>query len=94
MHGKYLPSWNRKRHLDELLVLVDGVQGAADVVGDFCAASLLDQAGQLHDGCFEGELVFIDFVEQGREQVLIWHRDSSTKEGHRSGGDVVTHSGS
>lgn len=32
---------------------------------------------QLHDGCFKGELVFVDFGQQGREQVRVWHRCSS-----------------
>ena len=60
---------HRQRQLDELFVLVDGVQGAAHVVGDISRAAGLDSIRKLHDGGFEGELVFVDFVQQGGEQV-------------------------
>lgn len=41
------------------------------------SAALLDPVRKLQDGGFEGEFVFVDFEEQGREQVEIWHRGSS-----------------
>jgi len=59
----------RERQLDELLVLVDGVQGAADVVGDVSRTAGLDPIRKLQDGGFEGELVFVDLEKKGREQV-------------------------
>jgi hypothetical protein len=59
----------RERHLDELFVLVDSFQGAAYVIGDIGRSALLDPIRKLHDGSFQGELVFVDFEEQGREQV-------------------------
>ena len=58
-----------ERQLDDLFVLVDGVQGAAHVVGDVSLAAGLDPIRKLHDGGFEGELVFVDLVQQGGEQV-------------------------
>lgn len=59
----------RERHFDEFLIPIDGVQGAADVIGDVGAAVVFDPIGQFHDGGFQGELVFVDFEKQGREQV-------------------------
>lgn len=58
-----------KRHLDELFVLVDRPERAAHILGDVCRSALFDPVRQLHDGGFEGELVFVDFEEKGREQV-------------------------
>jgi hypothetical protein len=45
------------------------VQSTADVLGDIGRSALLAPVGQFHDGGFEGELVFVDLEEQGREQV-------------------------
>lgn len=63
--------------LNELFVPIDGVQRAANVVGCFGAAFLLNPVRKLHDGCFKGELVFVDFGQQGRGQVRVRHRCSS-----------------
>jgi hypothetical protein len=49
---------HRKRQLDELFVLVDGVQGAAHVVRDFGGALLLDPVGQFKDGGLKGSIGF------------------------------------
>jgi len=51
---------HRERHLDELLVPIDGFQGSSNVVGDFGRAVGFDRVGKLKDGCFKGELVFVN----------------------------------
>jgi hypothetical protein len=40
---------------------------APHVVGDVSRSALLDPIRQLHDGGFQGELVFVALEEQGRE---------------------------
>lgn len=52
---------HRECHLDELFIFIDGVQGAADVIGYVGRAALLDPVRKLQDGGFEGELVFVNF---------------------------------
>ena len=59
----------RKRQLDEFLILADRIQGAAHIVGDIGSSLLFDLVGQFQDGGLKGQLVFVDLVEQGREQV-------------------------
>ena len=54
---------HRQRQLDELFILVDGVQGAAHVVGNVSRAARLDPIGKLQDGGFQGELVFVDLEQ-------------------------------
>jgi hypothetical protein len=51
---------HRERDLDELLVTIDRLQGAAHIVGNLGISSLLDPICQLHDGGLEGELVLVD----------------------------------
>jgi len=51
---------HRQRHLDEFLIPVDCVQGAANIVGYIGRATLLYPKRELHDGRFQGELVFVD----------------------------------
>jgi hypothetical protein len=68
---KWPPSLRRhkncERKLDELFVLIDGVQGTADVVGDVGRAACFNLVGKLKDGGLKGELVFVDLEEQGGE---------------------------
>lgn len=60
---------HRKGQLDELLVLADGVQGSAHVVGVIGGTTRLYPVGQFKNGSFEGQLVFVDLEKKGREQV-------------------------
>lgn len=60
---------HRERQLDKFFVLIDGVQGAADVIGDVGRTALLHPVLKLQDCGFQGELVFIDLEQQGMEQV-------------------------
>lgn len=53
----------RESQIDELLVLADCVQSAANVAGGLGCPSLLDPECQLHDCGFEGELVLIDLEQ-------------------------------
>lgn len=54
-------------HFDELFVVSDREEGASHVVCHLGGATLLHPIGQLQDGCFEGELVFVELRKQGRE---------------------------
>ena len=49
---------HRKRQLDELFVLVDGIQGTANDVRYFGGAFLLDPVVRFEDGGLKGQLVF------------------------------------
>ena len=49
-----------KRYLDELLVSIDRVQGAPNIVGDVRRSAHLYPVRKLHDGGLQGELVFVD----------------------------------
>jgi hypothetical protein len=55
---------HRERHLDELFIFVDRVQGAAHVVGDLCRTAHFHPVLKLHDGGLKGELVFVDLEKQ------------------------------
>ena len=46
---------HRQRHLAELLIPVDCVQGATNVVGYIGRATLLYPKRELHDGGFQGD---------------------------------------
>jgi hypothetical protein len=60
---------HRKRNLDKFFILVDCPERASHVVSDIRRAALLDPIRQFQDGSFEDELIFVDLVKQGREQV-------------------------
>lgn len=47
--------------LDELFVLINGVQSTANIFCHISGAALLDPVRNLHDGGFEGQLVFVQF---------------------------------
>ena len=55
----------RQRQLNEFFVLVDGIQGSADVVGDIGRAARLNPVRELQDGGLKGELVFVYLEQQG-----------------------------
>ncbi|MNR61583.1 hypothetical protein D3C85_1833730 [compost metagenome] len=43
--------------------------GAADITADLGRSAMLNPKRELHDGGLQGELVFVDLEQQGREQV-------------------------
>lgn len=60
---------HRERHLDEFFVLVDRLKGAADITADLGRSAMLNTKREHHDGSLQGELVFVDLEQHGREQV-------------------------
>lgn len=46
----------------ELLIFVDGVQGATNIIGDVGRSALLNPVRDFQDGGFEGELIFVDLA--------------------------------
>lgn len=75
---------NRQCHIHNFLIFADSPKFATYVLGDVGKPTPLNLRGQL----LKSELVFIDFVTQGREQVRVWHLVSSVDETSVAGGLV------